>query len=152
MHFWSIWNEPDYGPSLAPQGLPGNLTVEHSPWMYRDLLDAAWTALHQTNHAYDTVLFGEVAPRGYPNPENPRLPFGVFNGMKPLVVAASAVLRRSELPPTARRRSRDPGLPGDGGWIARVPQHASGAVQLDGIRRPPVLALVSAERRAAPRS
>ncbi len=84
VHFWSVWNEPDYGPSLAPQGLPGHLTIEHSPWMYRNLLDAAWTALHQTNHAYDTVLFGEVAPRGYPNPENPRLPFGVFNGMKPL--------------------------------------------------------------------
>jgi hypothetical protein len=84
VHFWSVWNEPDYGPSLAPQGLPGHLTVEHSPWMYRDLLDAAWTALHQTNHAFDTILFGEVAPRGYPNPENPHLPFGVFNGMKPL--------------------------------------------------------------------
>ena len=83
VHFWSVWNEPDYGPSLAPQGLPGHLTIEHSPWMYRDLLDAAWTALHQTDHAADMVLFGEVAPRGYPNPES-HLPFGVFNGMKPL--------------------------------------------------------------------
>ncbi len=84
VHFWSIWNEPDYGPSLAPQGLPGNLSVEHSPWLYRNLLDAAWTALHQTGHSFDTVLFGEVAPRGYPNSEQPHSRFGVFNGMKPL--------------------------------------------------------------------
>jgi hypothetical protein len=74
---WSIWNEPDYGPSLAPQGVPGNLTVEKSPSMYRSLVDAAWSALHATGHGHDTILFGEVAPRGYDN-------FGVFSGMKPL--------------------------------------------------------------------
>jgi hypothetical protein len=85
VNFWSIWNEPNYGPSLAPQGVPGNVTVEHSPWSYRNLLDAAWGGLHQTGHGGDTTLFGEVAPRGYPNPENPHLSFGIFSGMKPLV-------------------------------------------------------------------
>ena len=82
VHFWSIWNEPDYGPSLAPQGDPrqgGHSSIERSPWTYRNLLDAAWTALHQTHHGRDTILFGEVAPRGgAPN----RL--GLFNGMTPL--------------------------------------------------------------------
>ena len=43
--FWSIWNEPNYGPSLAPQGVPGNLGVENSPRMYRQMLDAAWAAV-----------------------------------------------------------------------------------------------------------
>jgi hypothetical protein len=76
--FWSVWNEPDYGPSLAPQGVPGNLTVENSPRMYRNLVDAAWTALHQTGHAHDTFLFGELAPRGMNY-------WGVFSGMRPLV-------------------------------------------------------------------
>jgi hypothetical protein len=75
---WSVWNEPDYGPSLAPQGLPGQLKVEHSPEMYRELVDAAWSALHATGHGRDTFLFGELAPRGYPF-------FGVFSGMKPLI-------------------------------------------------------------------
>jgi len=75
--FWSVWNEPDYGPSLAPQGVPGHLTVENSPRMYRNLVDAAWTALHQTGHGSDTFLFGELAPRGKPF-------WGVFSGMKPL--------------------------------------------------------------------
>jgi hypothetical protein len=76
--FWSIWNEPDYGPSLAPQGVPGALTIENSPRMYRNLVDAAWTALHETGHGHDTFLFGELAPRGYNY-------WGVYSGMKPLV-------------------------------------------------------------------
>jgi hypothetical protein len=80
--YWSIWNEPDYGPSLAPQGLPGRLRIDHSPEMYRGLLDAAWKALRAAGHRRDTVLFGEVAPRGYNF-------WGVFSGMKPLVFVRS---------------------------------------------------------------
>jgi hypothetical protein len=78
--FWSIWNEPNYGPSLAPQGVPGNLGVENSPRMYRGMLDAAWAALSATGHgpATDTILIGELAPRGANE-------WGVFSGMKPLV-------------------------------------------------------------------
>src|SRR5947209_8881013 len=75
---WSIWNEPDYGPSLAPQGLPGHLSVEYSPQMYRNMVDQAWTALQHTGHGHDTILFGELAPRG-------RRSWGVFSGMKPLI-------------------------------------------------------------------
>jgi hypothetical protein len=85
VNFWSIWNEPDYGPSLAPQGNPHHVRIERSPWMYRNLLDAAWKSLHRTGHGHDTILFGEVAPRGYPNPELPHLSWGIFSGMKPLV-------------------------------------------------------------------
>ena len=76
--FWSVWNEPDYGPSLAPQGVPGHLTIENSPRMYRNLVDVAWSALQQTGHAHDTFIFGELAPRGFGY-------WGVFSGMKPLV-------------------------------------------------------------------
>jgi hypothetical protein len=76
--FWSVWNEPDYGPSLAPQGVPGRLRIENSPRMYRQLVDAAWTALHQTGHGRDTFIFGELAPR------DQRIPWGVFGGMAPL--------------------------------------------------------------------
>jgi hypothetical protein len=76
--FWSVWNEPDYGPSLAPQGVPGHLAIENSPRMYRNLVNAAWTALQQTGHLHDTFVFGELAPRGEDD-------WGVFSGMKPLV-------------------------------------------------------------------
>lgn len=82
---WSVWNEPNYGPSLSPQGLPGHLTIEHSPFVYRRLLDAAWGSLMQTGHRRDTILFGEVAPRGFPANGTPRnYSWGVFSGMKPL--------------------------------------------------------------------
>ena len=77
--FWSIWNEPDYGPSLAPQGVPGHLTIENSPRMYRNLVDAAWSGLQATGHttSTDTIVFGEIAPRGESY-------WGVFSGMTPL--------------------------------------------------------------------
>jgi hypothetical protein len=77
--FWSVWNEPDYGPSLAPQGVPGHLRIENSPRMYRNLLDAAWSSLVATGHgpSTDTILFGELAPRGESY-------WGVFSGMTPL--------------------------------------------------------------------
>ena len=78
--FWSIWNEPNYGPTLAPQGVPGDLTAENSPRMYRRMLDAAWAGLQAAGHppTTDTILFGELAPRGASR-------WGVFSGMKPLV-------------------------------------------------------------------
>jgi hypothetical protein len=77
--FWTVWNEPDYGPSLAPQGVPGHLTVENSPRMYRNLLGAAWRSLQATGHgtSTDTIAFGELAPRGESF-------WGVFSGMTPL--------------------------------------------------------------------
>jgi hypothetical protein len=79
VNFWSVWNEPDYGPSLAPQGVPGHLRIENSPRMYRNLLDAAWSSLAATGHgpSTDTILFGELAPRGESY-------WGVFSGMTPL--------------------------------------------------------------------
>jgi hypothetical protein len=75
--FWSVWNEPDYGPSLAPQGVMGDLTIPNSPRMYRNLVDAAWSALAATGHRHDTFIFGELAPRGYPF-------WGIYSGMKPV--------------------------------------------------------------------
>ena len=79
VRFWSIWNEPNYGAQLAPQAVD-NSTVEVSPLLYRELLDAAWTALGQTGHADDKILIGEVAPRGETTGDQP----GNFSGMVPL--------------------------------------------------------------------
>jgi hypothetical protein len=77
--FWAIWNEPNYGVDLAPQAID-NSTVEVSPRLYRGLLDAAWSALGATGHGHDTILIGEVAPRGITIGNNP----GNFSGMVPL--------------------------------------------------------------------
>jgi hypothetical protein len=77
--FWSIWNEPNYGPSLAPQAVDHS-TIEVSPALYRRLVDAAWAALKSTGHGHDTILIGELAPRGITIGDSP----GNFSGMVPL--------------------------------------------------------------------
>lgn len=83
VRLWSIWNEPNYGQDLAPQAIDNN-QVEVSPLYYRALLGAAWGALLKTGHgpATDTILIGEVAPRGETEP--PSLYPGNFSGMVPL--------------------------------------------------------------------
>jgi hypothetical protein len=77
--FWGIWNEPNYGVDLAPQAVDDS-KVEVSPALYRGMLDAAWTALQATGHGQDTILIGELAPRGITTGNNP----GNFSGMVPL--------------------------------------------------------------------
>jgi hypothetical protein len=79
--FWSIWNEPNYGQQLAPQAIDDS-SVEVSPVYYRALLNAAWTALAHTGHGHDTILIGELAPRGQTTPAD--LYPGDFSGMVPL--------------------------------------------------------------------
>jgi hypothetical protein len=77
--FWSIWNEPNYGPYLAPQAIDHS-QVEVAPRYYRALVDAAWASLAATGHTAftDTILIGETAPRA------PSQQPGNFNGTVPL--------------------------------------------------------------------
>ncbi|MBV9000939.1 MAG: hypothetical protein JO304_17890 [Solirubrobacterales bacterium] len=82
--FWSIWNEPNYGFDIAPQGIGPHQSIPNSPHIYRDLLDAAWSSLNATGHTTrtDTILFGEVTPHGVNA-------WGVFSNMKPLIFLRS---------------------------------------------------------------
>jgi hypothetical protein len=77
--FWSIWNEPNFGQDLAPQAT-NNDGVAVSAAQYRGLLAAAWAGLGGTGHTTrsDTILIGEIAPRGFIHP------VGNFGSMKPL--------------------------------------------------------------------
>ncbi|MGI8427761.1 MAG: hypothetical protein ACR2OB_00280 [Solirubrobacteraceae bacterium] len=84
--FWSVWNEPNFGEDLAPQAIRGS-TVSVAPGVYRDLVDAAWSSLHATGHPNDTILIGELAPRGLSGPAGRRHPEGLpgnFAQTKPL--------------------------------------------------------------------
>ncbi len=101
---WSIWNEPDYGPSLAPQGLPGHITVEHSPEMYRNLVDQAWNALQHTGHGRDTIVWGELAPRG-------RISWGVYSGMMPVIFLRSMYCVDAKYRPLRGTAARLQGCP-----------------------------------------
>jgi hypothetical protein len=64
---WSVWNEPNYQSSLEPQGSGHNNANPVSPGIYRNLVAAAWKGLAASGHGHNTVLIGELAPRGYPN-------------------------------------------------------------------------------------
>jgi hypothetical protein len=82
--FWSIWNEPNYGYDIAPQGVGPHQSIPNSPRVYRGLLNAAWSGLQATGHGTrtDRILFGEVTPHGVNA-------WGVFSNMKPLVFLRS---------------------------------------------------------------
>ncbi len=84
--WWSIWNEPNFGPDLAPQAID-NQRVDSAAYMYRALLGHAWGALKATGHkpSNNTILFGETAPRGRQGANFP----GKFSGTVPLVFLRS---------------------------------------------------------------
>ncbi|MBV9803149.1 MAG: hypothetical protein JO130_08175 [Solirubrobacterales bacterium] len=84
VNFWSIWNEPNYGYDIAPQGIGPGQSIPNSPHVYRNLLDAAWSSLQATGHSTrtDRILFGEVTPHGVSS-------WGVFSNMKPLIFLRS---------------------------------------------------------------
>jgi hypothetical protein len=63
VHFWTIWNEPNFGEDLGPQATGGSRTLV-APRLYRGLLNGAWKALHGTGHGRDTILVGGYAARG----------------------------------------------------------------------------------------
>jgi hypothetical protein len=78
--FWTVWNEPNYGAGLDPQGLPSNQKVYYSPTVYRHLVGDAWNALHASGHGGDTFVIGEITPRGNPNPQSPHSTWGLYSG------------------------------------------------------------------------
>jgi hypothetical protein len=63
VHFWALWNEPNFGQDLGPQAIDGS-TVSVAPMYYRGLVSAGWNSLQQTGHGHDTILIGEFAARG----------------------------------------------------------------------------------------
>ncbi|HLI59582.1 MAG TPA: hypothetical protein VKV21_07925 [Solirubrobacteraceae bacterium] len=97
--FWSIWNEPNQGAlGISPQAIDHN-AVESSPYRYRLLADAAWTALHRTGHGGDTTLLGELAPIGNVGPKFP----GQFANMVPLRFIRALYCVDSDLAPLRGR-------------------------------------------------
>jgi hypothetical protein len=58
VRYWGVWNEPNYKTFLSPQYKDGKLV---SPGMYRSLLNAAGSAIHDAN-PNNKVIAGETAP------------------------------------------------------------------------------------------
>jgi hypothetical protein len=77
IHFWSIWNEPNFGEDLAPQAIDGS-SVSYSPTMYRGLVSSGSGALQRTGHGKDTILIGGFAAIGAdPHPPTSYWPQGL---------------------------------------------------------------------------
>jgi hypothetical protein len=66
IRFWELYDEPNWGPSLAPQVTSGSSTLA-SARMYRSLLGSAWSALQRTGHGRDTILDGSYSQDGSAN-------------------------------------------------------------------------------------
>jgi hypothetical protein len=66
---WSIWNEPNLYSWLSPQRRKG---TPLSPSIYRRLYLAGHRALRATGHGDDTILLGELMPRGGTSPRRVR--------------------------------------------------------------------------------
>jgi Cellulase (glycosyl hydrolase family 5) len=66
---WSLWNEPNQGPWLAPQYAKDptlSKQIAMSPILYRELYLRGRKALDASGHGNDTILLGETAPLGDP--------------------------------------------------------------------------------------
>jgi hypothetical protein len=88
VHFWSIWNEPNFGEDLGPQAINGS-SLPVAPAIYRSLVAAGWKALKSNSaHRTDTILIGEYAADGLSGGPTKRAPQGYpgdLGQMKPLV-------------------------------------------------------------------
>jgi hypothetical protein len=58
---WSLWNEPNLYSWLSPQRKKG---TPISPSLYRNLYLAGHAGLERSGHDGDTILLGELMPRG----------------------------------------------------------------------------------------
>ena len=133
VRFSSIWNEPNYGAQLAPQAVD-NSTVEVSPLLYRELLDAAWTALGQTGHGADKIVIGEVAPRG----ETTRRSAGQLLGDGAAALHPRAVLRGRLAAPAPGTAATLRGCPATATASKAFPSQRPGLLPRDRIRHPPL--------------
>jgi hypothetical protein len=63
VHFWELWNEANWGPSLTPQYYGSSLPT--SAKMYRGLLNAGWNGLQQAGgHSRDTIVASSLSQDG----------------------------------------------------------------------------------------
>jgi hypothetical protein len=69
VQIWSIWNEPNLDSWLGPQRSKG---TPLSPSIYRGLYLAGYRGLDSAGHRGDTILLGELMPRGGTSPTKVR--------------------------------------------------------------------------------
>jgi hypothetical protein len=135
VHFWSIWNEPNFGEDLGPQAINGS-TVSVAPGMYRGLVGQAWSALQATGHGRDTILIGEFAPRGLSHRATRKRPQGLpgqFAQTKPLQFLRTLYCVDSEYRELRGAAARAVGCPTSAAGSRRFRQGNPGLFQSSGL-------------------
>ncbi len=118
---WEIWNEPNFGPDLAPQTVHGSRTPVAAP-LYRRLVDAGWRALQRTGHGQDSVILGNLDARGLsapPTKHNPDGAPGTFGATKPLTFIRELYCVDAGLRPLRGAAARAEGCPTTGAGSRR---------------------------------
>jgi hypothetical protein len=100
--------------------------------MYRSLVDAGWNALHAAGHGNDTILFGEIAPRG-------ESAWGIFSGMRPLVFLRALYCVDSRYTPLHGSAAAIRGCPTTGGGSHRFRSQHPGLFQASGFTDHPYM-------------
>ena len=114
--FWSVWNEPNIGGNLGPETTHPGSAVEVAPGLYRDLLNAAWSSLHDTGHGHDRILIGELAPAGATFKGAP----GLFGAMAPLRFLRALYCVDANYQQLRGTQAAPARLPSDGGRFGRA--------------------------------
>jgi hypothetical protein len=110
---WEIWNEPNFGPDLAPQAVDGS-RLPVAAHRYRQLVDQGWAALVHTGHGHDRVILGNLDARGLSAPASKRNPDGwpgIFGATKPLTFLRELYCVDHHLRPLRGAAAREQGCP-----------------------------------------
>lgn len=126
--FWAIWNEPNLGIDLAPQGIDRG-KIEVSPQYYRRIVDAAWVGLRASGHGQDTILIGELAPQGRSVGPYP----GNFDMMVPLRFVRALYCVDSSFHQLRGSAAADRGCPTTASASARFPAEHPGLFHASGV-------------------
>jgi hypothetical protein len=87
VHFWALFNEPNFGQDLGPQAINDSKTLT-APMYYRGLADAGYSALKASGHGSNTILIGEFAAEGFEPGRAPKATGGLpgnFGQTRPLL-------------------------------------------------------------------
>jgi hypothetical protein len=135
VHFWALYNEPNFGQDLGPQAIKGS-RVSVGPMMYRNLVSAGWKALQATGHGHDTILIGEFAARGLTGPATRSHPQGLpgnFGQTKPLTFIRTLYCVDNKYQKLRGANARAVGCPTNAGASRRFRSQNPGLFNASGV-------------------
>jgi hypothetical protein len=136
VHFWALFNEPNFGQDLGPEAINGS-RISYAPMLYRSLVNAGYKALQSTGHGHDTILIGEFAARGS-NLTRPRhgapqgLP-GNYGQTKPLQFIRTLYCLDSSYHPLHGTAAKQVGCPTSAGASRRFRTSNPGLFKASGV-------------------